>query len=271
MKPQSSPRRTKSRWECPPSPGFETTKGRLEARRDRSASPETLAAAEGRAGFHGPRKGEPEKTYGNLSQKPDRSRKSESKAAEIGVNGSNRKEHSGGDGGRSASPQKHLGSAEATARSQEHPHGTTGGAKATVEQLRGGNAKTGVSRKDMKQKTGGKREGWSPERQREQRNLPLGDWRRNAAGEETTKQNPGELSSGRFKTSSLSNIPLLSTERQRRLETQENRHGPGAADDGVSKSASSSPVKKTPITPGPWRVPSACKVTQTAAAADKRV
>ncbi|XP_065505777.1 membrane-associated guanylate kinase, WW and PDZ domain-containing protein 3 isoform X1 [Caloenas nicobarica] len=285
MKAQASPRRTKSRWECPSSPGFETTKGRLEARRDRSASPETLVAAEGHVGFHSPRKGEPEKAFGNLSQKPDRSRKSESKATEIGVNGSNRKEHSGGDGGRSVSPQKHLGSAEAAARSQEHPDRTTGGAKTTVEQLRGGNGKTGVSRKDTKQKTCGKTEGWSPERQRaaaDERNLPFSDSRRNASEEEKTKKNSGELSSSRFKTSSLSNIPLLSMERQRRLETQEsvtlNRHGPRAAeppdgtrDDGISKSASSSPVKKTPITPGPWRVPSACKVTQTAGVAEKRV
>lgn len=277
MKPQSSPRRAKSRWECPSSPGVETTKGRLEARRDRSASPETLVAAEGHAGFHSPGKGEPGKTSGHLSRKPDRSRKSESKATETGVSGSNTRERSSGGGGRSVSPQKHRGSAEAAAGSQEPPDRTTG------EQLRGGDGKTGVSRKDTKQKTCGKTEGRSPERQRaaaDQRNVPLADSRRNASEEEKTKKSSGELSS-RFKTSSLSNIPLLSTERQRRLETQEsaalNRHGPraaeppgGARDDGIPKAASSSPVKKTPITPGPWRVPSACKVTQTGVA-EKRV
>ncbi|XP_054037388.1 membrane-associated guanylate kinase, WW and PDZ domain-containing protein 3 isoform X2 [Rissa tridactyla] len=113
MKPQSSPQRTENRWECPPSPGFEITPGSLEAgtRRDGSASPEKSGAGEGHppAGFHSPRKGDPGKTYGNSSHKPDSPRKSESKATEIGMNNSNKREHSSGNQGRSASPQKQLG------------------------------------------------------------------------------------------------------------------------------------------------------------------
>ncbi|GAB0200007.1 membrane-associated guanylate kinase, WW and PDZ domain-containing protein 3 [Grus japonensis] len=157
----------------------------------------------------------------------------------------------------------------------------------TVEQLKGGNGKPGVTRKDTKQKSSGKMEGWSPEWQYAafgESNLPLSDSRRNTSeGEKMKKSNSGEPSSSRFKTSSLSNIPLLSMEKQRRLETQETvtlnrqrgeRHmelPDETKDDGISKSESSSPVKKTPITPGPWRVPSACKVTQTAGVAEKRV
>ncbi|KAM9268467.1 membrane-associated guanylate kinase, WW and PDZ domain-containing protein 3 isoform 1-T1 [Morus bassanus] len=293
MKPLSSPRRTKNRWESPSSPGFEITKGSLEVgtRRDRSASPEKLGAAEGHphTGFHSPRKGDPEKTYGNLSHKCDSSRKSESKPTEIGMNNSNKKECSGGNQGRAASPQKHLGkqgNLETVGRLQEYQDRTTGGDKMTVEQLKGGNGRTGVTRKDTKQKTSGKMEGWSPERQHAafDNNLPFSDSRRNTSEDEKIKKlNSGERSSSRFKASSLSNIPLLSMEKQRWLETQETlalnrqhreRHAElpdETKDDGISKSENSSPVKKTPITPGPWRVPNACKVTQTAGVAEKRV
>ncbi|XP_061219046.1 membrane-associated guanylate kinase, WW and PDZ domain-containing protein 3 isoform X2 [Neopsephotus bourkii] len=282
-KPQSSPQRTKNRWECPSSPGFEITKGTLEVRtrRDRSASPEKFGAAEShpQAGFH--RKGDPEKSYGNLSHKPEGSRKSESKATETGMN---RKEHSSGNPGRSASPHKHLGkqgSVETLSRLQGYPDRTAGGDKRAAEQLKGGSGKTGVTWKDTKQKTCGKREGWSPERQYaafDRYHLPFSDSRRNTPEDEQVKNShSGEPSSSRFKASSLSNIPLLSMEKHRRLETQEPvTHGERhtelpdeTKDDGVSKSESSSPAKKTSITPGPWRVPSACKVTPAAAGAEK--
>ncbi|XP_040472474.1 membrane-associated guanylate kinase, WW and PDZ domain-containing protein 3 isoform X2 [Falco naumanni] len=294
MKPQSSPQRTENRWECPSNPGFEITRGSLEAetRGDRSASPEKLRAAEGHAhrGFHSPRKGDPEKAYGNLSHKSDSSRKSESKTTEIGMNNSNKKEYPSGSRGRSASPQKHLGkqgNTETVGRLQEYQDRTTGGDKMPVEQLKGGNGKTGVARRDTKQKTTGKTDGWSPERRDAafgENIFPFSDSRRNAfEDEKIRKSSSGEPSSSRFKTSSLSNIPLLSMEKQRRPETQETvtlnrQHGERhvelpdeTKDDGISKSENSSPVKKTPITPGPWRVPSACKVTQAAGVAEKRV
>ncbi|KAM6333226.1 membrane-associated guanylate kinase, WW and PDZ domain-containing protein 3 isoform 2-T2 [Alca torda] len=294
MKPRSSPQRAKKRWECPSSPGFEATQGSLEVgtRRDRSASPEKSGAGEGHppAGFHNPRKGDPGKTYGNSSHKSDSPRKSESKTTELGMNNSNKREHSSGNQGRSASPQKQLGkpgNAGTAGRLQEYQDRTTGGGRTTAEQLKGGNGKTGVTGKDTKQKTSGKTEGWSPERQYaafDDNNLPFRDSRRNPSGDEKLKKsNSGELSSSRFKTSSLSNIPLLSMEKQRRPEAQETvvlnrQHGERhtelpdeTKDDGISKSENSSPVKKTPITPGPWRVPSACKVTQTAGVAEKRV
>uniref|UniRef100_A0A8B9C8P2 Membrane-associated guanylate kinase, WW and PDZ domain-containing protein 3 n=1 Tax=Anser brachyrhynchus TaxID=132585 RepID=A0A8B9C8P2_9AVES len=270
MKPLSSPQRTKNRWDLSSSPGFEITKSSLElgTRRDRSASPKKLGAAEGHhhTGLHSPRKGDPEKNYVNLSHKPDSSRKSESKLTEIGMNNSSKKECSSGNQGRSASPQKHLskqGNIEASCKLQEYPD-LTGGDKMTVEQLKGGNGKIGVTRKEGKQKSSGKKEGWSPERKYaafEESNLPFSDSKRNTSEDEKIrKSNSGELSSSRFKTSSLSNIPLLSMEKQRRLDAQET--------DILNRR---SPVKKTPITPGPWRVPSACKVTNTAGVAEKRV
>ncbi|XP_051664488.1 membrane-associated guanylate kinase, WW and PDZ domain-containing protein 3 isoform X1 [Manacus candei] len=273
-KPQSSPQRTKNRWECPSSPGFGITKGSLEAgtRRDRSASPAKSGAAEGHPprGFHSPRKGDPEKN--NLSHQPGRSRGSESKTTETGTNNSDKKEYSSGNQGRSASPHRHLGkpgSAEMVGRSQ----GRTGG----------GIGKPGVSRKDTKQKTAGRMEGWSAERHYpafEGNNLPLRDCRRNASEDDLlTKSSSGEPSSSRFKTSSLSNIPLLSTEKQRRGEPQEtvtlNRHQggrhvelPHETKDGTSH-PEGSPVRKAPITPGPWRVPT--KGTPAAGVAGKRV
>lgn len=275
-KPQSSPRRTKNRWECPS--------------RDRSASPEKLLAAEGhpRTGLHSPRKGDPEKTDVSLSHKPDSSRKSESKPPESGMNNSHKKEPLSGSQGGSASPQKHFsqqGHMGTVDRLREHQEGATGGEK--TEQLKGGNGRTGANRKDAKQKTSGRMEGWSPEWRHAAlsgNNLPFSDSSRNTSeNEKIKKSRSGEPSSSRLKTSSLSDIPLLSTEKQRWLETQETvllnrQHGERhvelpheTKDDGLSKSENSSPVKKTPITPGPWRVPSACKVTHAAAEAEKRV
>ncbi|XP_053943249.1 membrane-associated guanylate kinase, WW and PDZ domain-containing protein 3 isoform X2 [Cuculus canorus] len=293
-KPQSSLWRTKNRWEQPSSPGFEMAKGSLETgtRRDGSASLEKLVAAEGppHSGFHSPRKGDPDRTYSDLSYKPDSSRQSESKTTEPGVNNSNKREFSSGNHGRSASPQKHLGkhgSVETVGRSQEYLDRTTGDDKAAGEQLRGGNGKPGATRKDPKQKSWGKMEGWSAERQHtafDGNPLLFSDSRRNTPeGEKLKKTSSGEPSSSRFKTSSLSNIPLLSMEKQRWPETQEtvtlNRHygerhmelPSETKEDRISKSESSSPVRKTPITPGPWRVPGTCKVTQAAGVAEKRV
>ncbi|XP_021232644.1 membrane-associated guanylate kinase, WW and PDZ domain-containing protein 3 isoform X2 [Numida meleagris] len=284
MKPPSSPQRTKNRWDLPSSAGFEITKGGLElgTRRDRPASPEKLGAAEGHhlPGSHSSRKSDADKTHSNLPRKP----------TEIGMNSNNKKQYSSGDQGMPASPQKHLGKqgcTEVVGRLQEHQDRTAGGDKMTAEQLKGGNGKTGVTRKDAKQKISARKELWSPERKYatfDESRSPFSDSRRSRAEDENIrKSNSGEPGSSRFKTSSLSNIPLLSTEKLRRLEAQEtdvlNRpRGDGrlelpdeTKDDGIPKSESSSPVKKTPITPGPWRVPGACKVTKTACAAEKRV
>lgn len=281
MKPQSSPQRTKNRWECPSSPGFDITKGGLElgTRRERSVSPDKLVAAEGHphTGFHSPRKGDPEKTCSNLSLS-DSSRRSESKPSESGVS----KEHSGGRQGRSASPPKHLsklGKVEAVSRLQEHQERAAGGDKTTAEQLRGGNGRTAATRRETKQKTSGRAGGWSPERWHAalHNNLPFSDSKRlnTAEDERWKKSNPGEPGSSRFKTSSLSSLPLLSLEKQRWLETQQGERQPQlpheTKEDGISKSENSSPVKKTPITPGPWRVPSTCKGTQAAGVAEKRL
>lgn len=275
MKPPSSPQRTKNRWDLPSSAGFEVTKGSLElgTRRDRSASPEKLGAAEGHrvTGLHSPRKRDADRTHSNVPRKP----------TETGMNSSNRKQYYGGDQGMSASPQKHL-STEVVGRMQEH-HDRTGADK--TEQLRGGSSKTGVTRKDTKQKVSGKKELWFPDRKYatlDEGRFPFSDSRRNRAeGEQTTKWNSGEAGSSRFKTSSLSDIPLLSVEKLKRLEAQQadvlnSQRGDvelhdGTKDDGIPKSESSSPVKKAPITPGPWRVPAACKVTKTACEADKRL
>ncbi|XP_042689514.1 membrane-associated guanylate kinase, WW and PDZ domain-containing protein 3 isoform X2 [Centrocercus urophasianus] len=279
MKPPSSPQRTKKRWDLPSSTGFEVTKGTLElgTRRDRSASPEKFGAAEGHhlKGLHSPRKSDADKTHSNLPRKPTGT-------------GMNRKQYSSGDQGMSASPQKHLskGCAEVGGRLQEH-HDRSADDKMTAEQLRGGNGKTGVLRKDTKQKVSGKKELWFSERKYatlDEGRFPFSDSRRNRAEDgKTRKSNSGEPGSSRFKTSSLSDIPLLSVEKLRRLEAQEtqllnSQRGDGhvelpdeTKDDGIPKSESSSPVRKTPITPGPWRVPSTCKATKTVCEAEKRV
>ncbi|XP_039551743.1 membrane-associated guanylate kinase, WW and PDZ domain-containing protein 3 isoform X2 [Passer montanus] len=281
-KPQSSPQRTKNRWECPSSPAFGITKGSSEAatRRGRSASPAKTRAAQGypHMGFHSPRKGDPGKN--NLSHKSDSSR-SESKTTGKGMKNSDKKESSHGNRGRSASPQRHLsqpGSTEAVGRIQT---------SCSVEQLKGGNGKPEVTRKErMKQNTPGKTEGCFADQHYSVfggNNLPFRDSRRNASEDDLlTKSSSGDTGSSRFKTSSLSSIPLLSMEKQRRAETQEtlmlNRHHgerhmelPNETKDGTSQPERNSPVRKTLITPGPWRVPSGCKGTPAAGVPGKGV
>lgn len=286
-RPQSSPQRTKNRWECSSSPGFGITKGSSEAgtRRGRSASPAKSGSAEGypHMGFHSPRKGDPGKN--NLSHKSDTSR-SESKTTEIGMKKSDKKESSSGNQGRSASPPRHLskpGSAGTMGRVQGR---TSSGDKETAEQLKGGHGKPGVTRKEMKQKTPAKTERCSADQHYPAfhgNNLPFRDSRRNASEDDLlAKSSSGDTGSSRFKTSSLSNIPLLSMEKQRRAETQEaltlNRHHggrhvelPNETKDGTSQPGSNSPVRKTLINPGPWRVPSGCKGTPGAGVPGKRV
>ncbi|XP_063034146.1 membrane-associated guanylate kinase, WW and PDZ domain-containing protein 3 isoform X1 [Melospiza melodia melodia] len=280
-KPQSSPQRTKNRWECPSSPGFGIIQRSSEARtrRGRSASPAKSGVAEGypHMGFHSPGKGDPEKN--NLSCKSDSSR-SESKTTGKGMKNSDKKESSHGNRGRSASPQRHHGkpgSTETVGRIQT---------SCSVEQLKGGNGKPEVTRKEMKQKTPGKTEGCSADQHYPLfggNNLPFRDSRRNASEDDLlTKSSSGDTSSSRFKTSSLSNIPLLSMEKQRRVETQEalmlNRHHgerhmelPNETKDGTSQPKKNSPVRKIVITPGPWRVPSGSKGTPAAGVPGKRV
>ncbi|XP_041323308.1 membrane-associated guanylate kinase, WW and PDZ domain-containing protein 3 isoform X3 [Pyrgilauda ruficollis] len=281
-KPQSSPQRTKNRWECPSSPAFGITKGSSEAgtRRGRSASPAKTRAAEGypHMGFHSPRKGDPEKN--NLSHKSDSSR-SESKTTGKGMKNSDKQESSHGSRGRSASPQRHLskpGSTETVGRIQT---------SCSVEQLKGGNGKPEVTRKErMKQKTPGKTEGCSADQHYSVfggNSLPFRDSKRNASEDDLlTKSSSGDTGSSRFKTSSLSSIPLLSMEKQRRAETQEalmmNRHHgerhmelPNETKDGTSQPERNSPVRKTLITPGPWRVPSGCKGSPAAGVPGKGV
>lgn len=286
-KPQRSPQRTKNRWERPSSPGFGVAKGNSKTgtRRDRCASPAKSGAAEGypHMGFHSPRKGDPEKN--DLSHKSDSSR-SESKTTEIGTKSSEKKEHSSANRGRSASSQRHLGKPGSTETVGRIRGGTSSGDKATVEQLKGRDGKPGFTGKEMKRKTPEKTEGCSAEQHYPAfggNNLPFRDSRRNASEDDLlTKSSSGDAGSGRFKTSSLSNIPLLSTEKQRRVETQDalmlNRHYgerhmelPGETKDGTSQPERNSPVRKTPITPGPWRVPGGCKGTPAEGVAGKRV
>ncbi|XP_058711926.1 membrane-associated guanylate kinase, WW and PDZ domain-containing protein 3 isoform X1 [Poecile atricapillus] len=286
-KPQSSPQRTKNRWECPSSPGFGITKGSSETgtKRGRSASPAKSGAAEGysHVGFHSPRKGDP--ATNNLSHISESSR-SESKTAEIGMKSSDKKESSGGNQERSASPQRHLSKPGSTAMVGRIQGRTSRGEKATVEQLKGGNGKPEVTRKEMKQRTPGNTEGCSADRPYPvfgEHNLPFRDSRRNASEDDLlTKSSSGDTSSSRFKTSSLSDIPLLSMEKQRRVETQEalrlsRHHGkrhvelPDETKDGTSQPERNSPVRKTLITPGPWKVPSGCKGTPAAAVPGEQV
>ncbi|XP_060087194.1 membrane-associated guanylate kinase, WW and PDZ domain-containing protein 3 [Heteronotia binoei] len=97
--------------------------------------------------------------------------------------------------------------------------------------------------------------------------------------DEKMKPSFEESSSNQFQMAGLPDNLTLSGDKNTRLETEkplntfrDNDLEPAdkTKEDGVSKSEIRSPVKKT-ITPGPWKVPSASRVTKAASVTDKRV
>ncbi|XP_007947261.1 membrane-associated guanylate kinase, WW and PDZ domain-containing protein 3 [Orycteropus afer afer] len=196
---------------------------------------------------------------------------------------------------RSASPrkqQKSEGSGEqpnAEAKLLEGESRRTGGrASDSAEQMQEGKETSGGIKKDTKHSQPGKNRTRSPEKkskQLDEKSLPSkktnNTVRRVVSETEKGQKNTvGELSSSKDRIGE--NVRIA--EKQQKQEPEEriilnkiedhkgkeleaadkNREGGGL------KPESSSPVKKTPITPGPWKVPSANKVTGTGVA-EKRL
>ncbi|XP_026516806.1 membrane-associated guanylate kinase, WW and PDZ domain-containing protein 3 isoform X3 [Terrapene carolina triunguis] len=295
LKHLSSTQKHMKRWDQPTSLGYKRSKN-LELvtddliRRDRSESPKRLGTCgeSQQAGLHSPRKGERQNTPSNLSDQSEHPRRGNTHS-EI-----NLKETSRGSQGRSASPQKHPKKEESGDKSDKlletQDKIAGGGDIEIIERFKDGNEKSGVTQEDTKQNIAGKNKKWSQERKNpkaDEKTLPLNkanEPRRKVDEDEKVKKaSAGEPSSSNFKTTSLSGASQLSKEKKSRLETQDpvilNKDHTEkdleptdeTKDDGISKTECSSPVKKAPITPGPWKVPRASKVTKATGVTEKRV
>lgn len=280
------------RWDLPISSGNKPTTNHLELitddiRRGRSESPKKLGipGESQQAGLHVPKKDERNKTSSNLMNHSESPRRHENIHSEINV-----KETSRGSQDKSVSPHKHPKKGESRDKLEELPdyRDKIAADTVTTEQFEDGNEKS--VKQDTNQNISARNDTFSQERKNlrtDEKILPLNktnEPRKTVNEDETVMQvSTGEPSCRNFKTTSLSGSSQLSQEKQNRLETQdpvtlikdrtEKDLEPidETKDGGISKPESSSPIKKTPITPGPWKVPSARKVTQATGVTEKRV
>uniref|UniRef100_A0A7M4FCT9 Membrane-associated guanylate kinase, WW and PDZ domain-containing protein 3 n=1 Tax=Crocodylus porosus TaxID=8502 RepID=A0A7M4FCT9_CROPO len=295
----SSTQKNMSRWDQATGPGCRETKtnpgletGNISGR-GRSTSPQKPGVPKEQR-THSPRKVEPKKPHSSLPDLSGSPRRGEKKRAEINTHAAYEKGPLRGTHGRSASPQKHPskgGNREKLHRLPDYQgQPAANDATETAEQVKGGKEKSGVAKKDMKQTISEKNERWSRERKHPRPNEKTvlfnkaSEPGRNASEYERGEEaNSGEPTSGKIKTASLSDIAPLSMETQGRPEPREAalphriqrdrdlESTDETKDDGVSKPDSSSPARKAPITPGPWKVPSARKVTKATGVTEKRV
>ncbi|XP_075766387.1 membrane-associated guanylate kinase, WW and PDZ domain-containing protein 3 isoform X2 [Pelodiscus sinensis] len=280
------------RWDLPISSGNKPTTNHLELitddiKRGRSESPKKLGipGESQQAGLHVPKKDERNKTSSNLMNHSESPRRHENIHSEINV-----KETSRGSQDKSVSPHKHPKKGESRDKLEELPdyRDKIAADTVTTEQFEDGNEKS--VKQDTNQNISARNDTFSQERKNlrtDEKILPLNktnEPRKTVNEDETVMQvSTGEPSCRNFKTTSLSGSSQLSQEKQNRLETQdpvtlikdrtEKDLEPidETKDGGISKPESSSPIKKTPITPGPWKVPSARKVTQATGVTEKRV
>ncbi|XP_073175572.1 membrane-associated guanylate kinase, WW and PDZ domain-containing protein 3 isoform X2 [Lepidochelys kempii] len=277
-KHMSSTQEHMKRWDQPTSLDLVTDD---DIRRERAESPKKLGTSGElqQAGLHSPRKSETQNTHSNLLDQCEQPRRGENTHTQI-----NLKETSRGNRGRSASPQKHPKKEESGDKSDKLLDSQDKIAGGDVET----NEKSGVTQQDRKQNIAGKKKKKKSQERKnpraDEKTLPL-----NKANEprkrvdEDEKANTGEPTSSDFKTASLSDVSQLSMGKKVRLQTQDpvilNKDHTEKGleptdetkDDGISKPECSFLVKKAPITPGPWKVPSASKVTKATGVTEKRV
>ncbi|XP_025728234.1 membrane-associated guanylate kinase, WW and PDZ domain-containing protein 3 isoform X2 [Callorhinus ursinus] len=258
--------------------------------RGRSASPRKSAGrhAEGRSHrLPSPLPTDPKRRPRDRSLSP---RKGDSKGGQMGT-----RPGSGQDGcrrsrGRSSSPKNQQKTEGSKGRpSESESQGGGGRARDGAEQTSEGREESGVVQRDAKQSQSGKNRTRSPEKKSkriDEKSLPskktstaasrvLSDREKGkkAALEETSssKKKPGEnarISDKKLKQDPEERMVLNKTQAPRGKEQE-------AADrtreSGGFQPESASPVKKTPITPGPWKVPSANKAAGTTGVAEKRL
>jgi len=257
--------------------------------RGRSASPRKPASrhAEGRSDrLPSPLPTDPKRRPRDRSLSP---RRGDSKG-QMGTRAGSGQDGCGRSRGRSSSPKKQQKTEGSKGRSSESESQRGGGrARDGAEQISEGREESGVVQKDTKQSQSGKNRTRSPEKKSKRmdekslpskktstaasRVLPDREKGKKAALGETSssKEKPGDnarISDKKLKQDPEERTVLNKTQAPRGKEQE-------AADrtreSGGFQPESASPVKKTPITPGPWKVPSANKAAGTTGVAEKRL
>lgn len=259
-------------------------------RRGRSASPKKSAnhQSEKHLGKNpSPLKNDPKRQPRDGSLSP---RKEENKSCPISTKAGSEQNHCRKSRGRSSSPKKQQkleGGKDPSNASMKLLEGESqriaGHASDNAEQIPEGKEKSGVIRKELKQSPLEKNRTRSPEKKSkrmDEKSLPSKK-NSNTAGrvgsdnERGRKATTGETRPSKDKIGE--NVQV--SEKKLKQESEDDHKGKDleAANKGKEggrvKPESSSPVKKAPITPGPWKVPSAKKVTGTTgvAVAEKRL
>ncbi|KAJ6657964.1 hypothetical protein lerEdw1_001754 [Lerista edwardsae] len=289
----TSAQRNVNRRDHPSSPGNKVahSNAQLATSTGRSASPKKLSTSTSRGHqqtlCNSPRKGESKNTHKGCSDQPENTRKHESKPVRTSENAVFIKSPVQEKRGRSASPQKHpkkerskdkLNMEQGLLECQNRIHA---GDKYKTIILNDEKVKLGVTKEGTKQNISGKEETCSSETAHtklEEQSLPL--LKTNQLRKLTLEDEQMKISS----QSKMAGLPYdspLSEDQNTRLEAEEpvvlnkfrnNDLEPAdnTKEEGISKCESRSPVKKT-LTPGPWKVPSASRVTKATGVTDKRV
>ncbi|XP_054994710.1 membrane-associated guanylate kinase, WW and PDZ domain-containing protein 3 isoform X3 [Sorex araneus] len=221
-------------------------------------------------------------------------RKGESKSSGVGTHAGSGQDHCRKGRGRSSSPkkqQKMEGSKDRanadTKLSELERQRVEACASDRAEQGLAGKEKAGIIGKEGKQSHPGKNRTRSPEKRpkrTDEKSLPhkkMSTARAVPENEKGRKATSGEMSSGKERTGENVQVSekklrqepegkmvLTPTEAHRGKEAEavdKNR------ENGGLKPESAPLAKKTPITPGPWKVPSANKAAGTAGVAEKRL
>ncbi|XP_003793913.1 membrane-associated guanylate kinase, WW and PDZ domain-containing protein 3 isoform X1 [Otolemur garnettii] len=280
----------------PNSPGHGDKKKLLDVesgviRRGRSASPKKSASRYSEE--------HSEKTASNPENDPKRRpreqsrspRKGENRSCEISTKAGSGQDHCRKSRGRSSSPKKQQkvegskGLSKAEAKLLEGESRRTGHANSDANRKE----KAGAARKEAKQGQLGTSRTRSPEKKgRRVDEKPLSSKKTNnttgravSENEKGKKAITGEASFSKDKTGENAQVSekKLKQEPEERMvlnkteghKGKELEAADGSKETRGSKPECGSPVKKTPITPGPWKVPSANKVTGSTGMAEKRL
>ncbi|XP_029085340.1 membrane-associated guanylate kinase, WW and PDZ domain-containing protein 3 isoform X3 [Monodon monoceros] len=256
--------------------------------RGRSASPKKSASRyseEHLEKIPSPLKNDPKRRPRDRSLSP---RKGENKSSQISTRAASGQDHCRKSRGQSSSPKKQQKTEGS--KDQSNVNQRVGGyASNNAEQMSDGKERSGVIRKDTNQSQPGKNRTRSPEKKSkrmDEKSLP--SKKTNNTTSRAISENEKGKKAALVETSSSKdkigeNVKL--SEKKPKQEPEERmvlnkiedhkRKEPEAADknkeSGGFKPESGSPAKKTPITPGPWKVPSASRATGTTGVAEKRL
>lgn len=180
--------------------------------------------------------------------------------------------------GRSSSPknqQKIVGTGPSNTESQR----AAGHTSDSTEQLPDGKEKSGVVRKDLKQSQLGKTRTRSPEKKSnkvDETSLPSKKISNTASRAVSEKEKGKKPTTGENVQISAKKLKQEPEEKMTLGKAEDHKGKEPEATDRCKERAggipeNSSPVKKAPITPGPWRVPRANKIIGPAGMADKQL